>query len=176
MAGRLRRFALSLALGAMCAGLAAVLWWPVSPVRPGLPLHSGSADVPALPPEPSVALAPKSEFSLIAERPLFQPSRRPFIAATVAAPPPPAPAPPPPPAIRAYTVVGVMVSGSRRLAWLKPPAGGSPARVAEGDVVQGWRVKQIDKDRVTFEAGALEHVLTLAKRGGTTSTAPGARR
>jgi hypothetical protein len=94
---------------------------------------------------------------------LYQPDRRPYappVAVPAAAPTPQAP----PPAIRAYVIVGVMVSGQRRLAWVKAPSASSPAKISEGDVVQGWRVKQIAADRVTFEAGAVEHVLELKRR------------
>lgn len=177
MGGSLRRYGLTVLLAGLCVALGGALWWPADPPPRAvlIPVTKASAP-PAIPPEPSIAQVVKADFSIVADRPVLQPSRRPFVPAVAAAPPQPAPAPPPPPAIRAYTVVGVMMSGGRRLAWLKSPSGGSPARVAEGDVVQGWRVKHIESDRVTFEAGTAEQVLSLPKRGAAASSPSGGKR
>jgi len=161
------RLGLSLALAAVClllVGLLVRLQGPVAEaaVRPavGSPARLPADPAAVDPPAP----ADRSDYAVIVERPLYQPDRRPYAPPVAAALPIPAPQAPPPPAIRGYVVVGIMVSGERRLAWVKAPAASSPAKIAEGDVVQGWRVKQIAADRVTFEAGTAEHVLEMKRR------------
>ena len=173
----LRQFWMPAVLLGICLALGVALVQLQGPAadaarRPPVPV----ASLPALPEDVAVSPSVKSAYAVVAERPIFQPDRRPYVAAVVAPPPAPTQSPPPPPAIRAYTVVGVVVSANRRLAWLKAPSATSPARVSEGDVVQGWRVKQISADRVTFEAGTAEHVLELKRRAaGSPATAPGSR-
>lgn len=126
-----------------------------------------SAPAPTvLPPAPT----PKAAFAEIAERPLFESTRRPFIAkpapaslppAPVVAAPPPAP-PPAPTSLRGtHMLVGVVVIKDSRIALLKPVAAPDVLRVAEGDTVQGWTVRRIVDDRILLQAGGSEDVLAF---------------
>lgn len=172
MARWFKTYALAVLLSIVCLGLSALLmrfgepsWQAFAVVSAPQP----SAMISPLAPETTISPVNKADFAIIDERILFHSSRRPYVPAVVP-PPPPVPVPTPPPAIRAYSVVGVVVSGDRRLAWLKAPGGGASVRVVEGDLVQGWQVKHIERDRIIFVSGAAEHSLELPKRN---SQAPG---
>lgn len=93
----------------------------------------GAATVPSVPAE--------AAFSVISERPLFSPERRP---AETAEETPAAPAPSAPPPL---IVTGIVGAGEDSIAILRDP---SPARqrdpgqvVRTGEVVQGWTVEAI---------------------------------
>lgn len=165
-----RRSALTLALATVCVLLAALLVQVWTPAGGPIAATASAGAVRPLPEAATPVVLNRQAYEIIAERPIVQPERRPYALPAVAAPAPPPAPPPPPPAIRAYTVVGVVVSGDRRLAWVKAPSASSTARIAEGDVIQGWRVKRITPEHVTFEAGAAETILEFKRRSAASAS------
>jgi hypothetical protein len=138
-------------------------------------LPSGTASDPGttLPPKP--ALAPKEgqpldAYAEIADRPLFQPSRRPasppppsaapVIAEAPAPAPKPAPLPPPPPTLSPVTLLAVAISAERREAVLGLP-GGKSSTMAEGDSLEGWVLAKVLPDRVVFRTADIEKEVTF---------------
>lgn len=132
---------------------------------------SGSGDAPLRGDPPVVAQIPdaapavasvRSDHPAVAERPLFHPSRRPWMPpaapppdAAVAPVPPPMPLPPP----SGYTLVGVVVSGPTRSALLRAPGGGGAINVVEGQALDGWILREISPECLRFEAQGAEHDL-----------------
>lgn len=98
----------------------------------------------------------------IIERPLFFASRRPV------PPEPPAVAearPEPVPPLD-FTLVGTILTGSSRVALVKPDKT-APVELALGQLVGGWTVSAIDADRIMVRHGATEQLLGLRDFGGT---------
>lgn len=144
------------ASGTLAAILALLAQIAVLPA-PGL----GSSDATPLPRPPFEAhkLDPVESYAAIADRPLFQPSRRPAIppkpaapAGAVAAAPrplPPPPPPAPPPVLPAITLLAVVISADKREAVLGL-AGNKAATLAEGESLEGWVLARVLPDRVVF--------------------------
>jgi general secretion pathway protein N len=102
------------------------------------------------------------------KRPLFERSRRPVE-------PPPAPPSKPAPAApvasaptadeNALTLLGVVLgSDGRTVALLKRNKGGQSVRAEEGDVVEGWTVRQIEPQRVILSHGQRQIALQLFRK------------
>jgi len=152
-------------LAALCAGLSGVVWIAAQP--PAALATAALSPTPRAAEPPAVAdvtfvLAPKQTFAEIAERPAFQPTRRPYVPPPPAPPPPPPvaatlpppPAPSPPPSLKtAYTLVGIVTVGSTRTALLKAASDPTVLRIAEGDALQGWTAQLVEADQVVFQAG-----------------------
>lgn len=138
-------------LFALCVGLGAAV---VFELTEGLSLAPEvTAASPSTPEldwshEP-VEFAPpaRGEIDVIAERPLFSPSRRPFVVAQVG--PEPAPAQPLPP----LQLIGVLLTEQQRAALVQATGVGEPIWVREGSDVQGWRVERIERSHVDLRAG-----------------------
>lgn len=109
---------------------------------------------------------PASAYPATLSRPLFLKTRQPYappppppppkpqiVAAPPAPPPPPPPpAPPAPPPEPDVMLAGVSISGGMRKAYLVPKGGSGEGRwVAEGEMVQGWRVSGVLEDGVGLE-------------------------
>lgn len=92
-----------------------------------------------------------SAYPAIAEHPLFQASRSPWMA-----PPPPSPAAPadaiPPPG--GYTLTGVVLSGDQRSAIVQSTGTANVRVILEGETLDGWTLRRIDADGLHFEAGS----------------------
>lgn len=144
----------------ICAGLAAIVAYelsnglPLAPTvtaaRPAPPLEV--AERPAPPRQPAAAAVEQ-----IAARPLFSDTRRPY------RPPPeavveaaPAPAQPG----LALELAGTYLAGSDRAALLLV-AGGTPAWLRKGQLIDGWRVEDIAQDRVQLRKGNRQQMLLL---------------
>ncbi|WP_062206124.1 hypothetical protein [Aureimonas sp. AU12] len=141
-------------------------------------LSSASAfaqDSPAVPPSPQVvdpnALANPlagiavSDMTSFLSRPLFSVSRRPALpAATIAAP---APAPPPVTVSTAENLqlVGTLASDTGRLALIRDTARAETVSVADGDLVDGWRVVEIQSALVRIERDARTVSLEMFRPG-----------
>jgi general secretion pathway protein N len=103
------------------------------------------------------------------KRPLFEKSRRPVEPPSAPPPKPVAPAPMvsagPPADENALTLLGVVLgSRGRTVALLKRNKGGQTVRAEEGDVVEGWTVKQIEPQRVLLNHGQREIALQLFRK------------
>jgi len=150
--------ALEPALAALClllvGAIAYQLWRPALAPDDLPPALAPRASAPEAA-HPVVAMPPIEAFAEFVARPLFTPTRRPAPPVTTAAPsaaaaaptPPPAPQPP---ALNQVTLVGVTITPEGRSALLR--TGGPPkvVRVREGDSFQGWAVKRIQSDKVSF--------------------------
>jgi hypothetical protein len=136
-------------LGGTIVVLLALAVWPWArwalhePDRRPAIASSPSTIVPALP--------PLDAFREIAERPLFFPSRRPSASAPVAG-------------LQGMRLEGVLVVGAEKRAIIKQ-ADGRTARVAEGDMVGEWTVRQIERERVLLVAGERRLELTPRRPG-----------
>lgn len=146
-------------LATACAGLGAAV---VFELTGGVPL---APEVTAAPPstpqvdwshEP-VEFAPPSrdEIEEIAARPLFSPSRRPFVA------PEEEEAPAPAQSLPEVQLIGVLMTEQQRAALVQHADGGDPSWVREGTRVGGWRVERIDESRVHLRAGERLEVVEL---------------
>jgi hypothetical protein len=150
MTGRAARWTTA-ALAVLCAGLGAAV---AVELTGGLPLAPEvTAAPPTAPPldwsrEP-VEFEPPSrdELEVIAERPLFSPSRRPFVAAAVE------PAAAPVRSLPPLQLIGVLLTEQQRTALVQAVGEGDPTWVREGHKLQGWQVEKIEQDRVQVRAG-----------------------
>lgn len=134
------------------------------------------------PPEPAVlpvadpgfTMKPLDDFSEIARRPLFIPSRRPL---------PPDTEPPRPGPRKAerhrFTLKGVVIVADERMAVLQRRRGRTALRVVEGQQIDGWLVEAIMPDRVVLRQGetreevALRDNLKAPSRAKVRTVAPG---
>jgi Tfp pilus assembly protein PilP len=147
------------ALAMACAGLGAAV---VFELTGGVPL---APEVTAAPPStPQVDWSyepveftppPRDAIEEIAARPLFSPSRRPFVA------PEEEEAPAPAQSLPEVQLIGVLMTEQQRAALVQDAEGGDPSWVREGTTVGGWRVERIDESRVHLRAGERLEVVEL---------------
>ncbi len=150
---------------ALMLGVCAALAWTVyREIQVGQEIQVGAPEpvevaggqvppLPGLPAEPSFVMAPAENFSVILERPLFSPTRRPPAEGTVtieSAEPE-----------LEVTLVGIIISSEGRIAIIKPEGGSQFVRLSEGDSFQGWTLETIEPDRITFQRGEIEEHIEL---------------
>ncbi|MCH7775909.1 MAG: hypothetical protein IH878_05125 [Gemmatimonadetes bacterium] len=148
------------------------------------PSHPAASPIAPDPPEPAVLLVadpgftmkPLDDFSEIARRPLFIPSRRPL---------PPDTEPPRPGPRKAerhrFTLKGVVIVGDERMAVLviQRRRSRTVLRVVEGQQIDGWLVEAILPDRVVLRQGetreevALRDILKAPSRAKVRTVEPG---
>ncbi len=138
----------------LCAKLVLVLLAPAK--------HWLAADVAARPggrqaaPAPNIIFPPRREFAETLARPLFSPSRQPAPPAAavgdVAAPPP----------LVNITLVGTILGPQVKVAVLRG-ASGPAQRVTLGQMIGGWQVTGIEKDRVLLRAGTAEQEILVPR-------------
>jgi hypothetical protein len=145
------------------AGLAAcvVLELTGTGIAPEVTAAAPATGLPEAPPEPrEFQPPPRREFNEISARPLFFPSRRPFVppdapAATQAAVPPPI----------GVELIGVLLTEQERAALVQPQGEAEAHWLHEGQTVAGWSVEEIAADHVTLRDGdRLELVKLRADR------------
>jgi hypothetical protein len=126
-----------------------------APERTAKPATAGQTDEAA-----AEAVAPRNvDYPAIATHPLFYPTRAPWT------PPPPEPPPPAvvaPSALAAYTLVGVIASGSMRSAMIRAKAN-KIVTLSEGQEIEGWTLKSITRERLYFSAGEASFEMTRRK-------------
>ena len=171
-----RTLAASAALAAVLVLLAALAVVPNK-----APRNSDAVLSPRSVTEPQ-ALKPAADYAAIAERPLFQPSRRPatppapkaaqVVAEAVVTQPaaPPAPAVPPP-VLVPVTLLAVVISDNKREA-VFGLAGGKSSTLAEGESLDGWTLASVLPDRVVFRLAAIEKEVTFPVGQSTAKPAP----
>lgn len=148
---RHRSFALAGA-NLLAAALAIWPWVPESARPTPVPNAWKVADAPAL-----ASLPPFAEFAATIERPLFSPSRRPAAAAV----------PHGAGAIESrYRLQGLVIAGNARRALIAEVAGGRSFEIGEGEAIEGWVVKRIERNAVVFAAPSGEATLTLRNASG----------
>lgn len=148
-------------LFAICIGLGSMIF---TQARDGVPLPDLSGTIAA----PSVAagetpqnlapMPPIETFDEVVERPLFFRSRR---------PPDPDAAPPPEAAAAPkadFVLTGLVISGTERLALLRPAGSKTVERVHQGAEIEGWRVEAIHADRVVLKRGETVQEIRLEDR------------
>lgn len=143
-------------------------------------IEAATSDVRATMPAPPNATGPS--ISALADRPLFEPGRRPYKPPPPAPPPPPVAAPPPPapppaktPAQQGYQLTGTLLIQGKHVAMLRHQGAPRTLRVSEGAEVGGWTAVRIQQGRITFRLGDREDDLELprgdARGAGTRATA-----
>lgn len=141
-----------LALVALDAALLAAVLVPLEPASP--PADAVAPAPPAAVAEPAAAVPPPIDHrGLVAEllaRPVFTPDRRPAPAGPVAAAP------------ESLVLVGVVVSGRRRVALVRAD-GGRTLRLAVGDRIGPLTVAEIAPDRIRVRDGATVRDLPLLR-------------
>ena len=140
---RLPAFRANRMLAGAALGLAVIALWPWI-VAPTPSLHPRAAPPPAAPAAAPAPLPPLASYKAVVERPLFSPSRRapPGAAATALAP-----------SIESrYRLVGVMGTGAKHRAFVAD--GPRRLQIVEGDLLDGWTVRQIAQDRVILSSPA----------------------
>jgi hypothetical protein len=123
--------------------LAAALFMPAARANETVPEQA----VPHRIENPAEAMS-LDQLGATRERPLFAPDRRrplPAPAVSYAAPPPPPPAPPP-----QVSVAGIIVDANGPRAVIRAEASGKTMPVRLGDEIAGWRVTEIDGQRVVI--------------------------
>lgn len=160
MTGRRKRALAAAAAGGIACILTAII--AVSGPEDIDPARHAHAQDPALPGRQ--ALPDLAGFAVIADRPLFRPTRRPT------APPPPKPVvidvpppalPPPPPANR---LLAVAISPTRRAAVLQL-TNGKTLVIREGGSVSGWTVTSILPDRALLSSPGGSVTLSFSVHG-----------
>jgi hypothetical protein len=158
-----------LASGALAAVLALLAELAAAP---GEAPHASNETPQQRAPNEPPPLRPVETFAVIAERPLFQPSRRPAIppppvpapvpvaAVAVVAPVSPPPPPAPPPVLAPMTLLAVAISPDKREAVLGLP-GGKSTTMAEGESVNGWVLAKVLPDRAVFRIADTEKEVTF---------------
>jgi hypothetical protein len=118
------------------------------------PTLVGAADVPppndiqqAAAPAAPWAMPPLDELRASRERPLFSPTRRPPAPLPVVERRPEPPSPPPPPTVALY---GVVMDGGDARAIVRMGPGVDAVRVRRGDDIDGWKVIQIEAQRLVL--------------------------
>jgi hypothetical protein len=143
-----------LLLGAVCAGLAGVLYNEFRALGEAPFEGSSNGETPTvapLPPDPVFTLPPAEDFAAIVERPVFSPSRRPLATAA-------------PVADQGgdFVLVGIVISDGKPFALVRPQPGAPPVRVDEGGVIAGWTAEAILADMIRFRRGEATIELDLA--------------
>ena len=149
----------------VCLGLGAALYLELErpPDRAALPLSAAvTEERPAEAPVQALFdLPPVDEFSGIADRPVFSPTRR-----------PPSYLEDGPEELRAepvrreeldVTVVGI-ITGPRALALLRPESGDRLVPLAEGETLSGWTLTAIEPFRLVFRRDGDERSVELEFR------------
>jgi hypothetical protein len=136
-------------LGGTIVVLLALAMWPWA--RWALHEPDRRPDIASSPSIVAPTLPPLDAFREIAERPLFSPSRRPSASAPAAT-------------SQGMRLEGVLVVGAEKRAIIKQ-ADGHTARVAEGDMIGEWTVRQIERERVLLVAGDRRLELTPRRAG-----------
>lgn len=157
-----------------CAGLGGIVTLEMIEGLPLAPAVTAAAQPAAEPPavlEPrEFRPPPEDQFEVIAARPLFSPSRRPYVAPAE----PEADAPPAEPEAVATPVqlVGVFLAEGRRAALLLPEAQGQASWVREGEELAGWQVQRVEQDSVELRYRDRVEIVELRGDGSMGTSAP----
>ena len=167
MSGWLRDVELrpTLVLTAACVLLAAAamvawFWRPASNLTPAVVAadDGGKADSGSTLTEQSFQLPALDQYVEMVDRPLFNQERRPVENAPE--PKVTQPGTSNPKALR-LNLTSVIIAPGRKLAIFRDLSKNKSIRVAEGEVVKGWRLSQIQGDKVILERDGKSHELPL---------------
>ena len=104
---------------------------------------------------PVFELPDPEQFSVIATRPLFSPSRRPPREPVEYAAPPKVIKPP------QISLTAVSISGDRRVAVIRDIGSGEIRRIPQGDDIDEWTVVQVLPDRIILGSGDRRETILL---------------
>lgn len=113
-------------------------------------------------------LPPIKEFSEITARPIFNPSRRQANAVQRVArrthrkPKPPRPART---SLAQMRLLGILINGGERQAFVTTPRIGKGAWLAENASFEGWKILRIEDNRIVLKSGTDRRELSLYKEG-----------
>lgn len=141
----LRRLGPTWLLGLCNLGLALVLAYELlapSAVSPRALPAPNAAAADAEPAPPSFAMPPIRQYREVLDRPLFNSSRRPSLAAEDGARP-----------VTSLSLVGIVIAPGSRLALLEFGSPPKLVRVGIGQAVAGWTVSQIGPEDVLVRQG-----------------------
>lgn len=148
----------------LCTGLGLAVTLELSGGLSLAPEVTAAAPVPSQPdwsPEPFAFEPPSAErLDDITARPLFSPSRRPFVATKAEQPVAVAAR-----SLPALQLIGVLVTEQQRAALMQPEGAAEPSWVREGASMGGWRVETIEQSRVHLRAN--DRVTTVELRPDT---------
>ena len=149
---------LGVLLGALCLGLAVLaateLGAATAPEQNQAPSVPATAKPSAASAVASFTLPPVQRFSVVTERPLFAPDRKPPQHDETAG------------AWSAFVLAGIIISPQSREALVLHGKPQTIAHVQEGQALEGWTVTSIYPDRVVFGDGLNEHELRLVPKAG----------
>ncbi len=99
-------------------------------------------------------------------RPIFSPTRRPFVpVVTTPEPEIPTETPPPPPEPtpvfdpNQLVLKGIMMSSEKSLALISTPEHPGGSWIEQGSIVMGWKIEKIDRNSVLLKTSGLSHSL-----------------
>jgi general secretion pathway protein N len=160
------RTAILAGLLGVCALLVAAIAYQIA-----VPLDSASGTVylpkispPSLPATAVFAPRPITFYADIDARPVFAVDRKPLPDQDASGQPASS--------ISDFSLVGVLISGTRAIALIKSKSDNATNSVAVGDMVSGWRVAKILPTSVVLRANGSEQVVELAGPSSAPPSAP----
>lgn len=118
-------------------------------------------------------MPPIKEFSEITSRPIFNPSRRQANAVQRVARPTHRKAKPPRPArtsLAQMKLLGILINGSERQAFVTTPRIGKGAWLTENTPVEGWKILRIEDNRIVLKSGTDRRELSLYRKSPNSAT------
>jgi hypothetical protein len=140
--------------------LVVVLTMSPTDLQPGAMPDARTRPAAAEASAPDIAARPHPAHLNIADRPLFYPTRTPWVRPVA---PPPAPVVATLAPLTNYILIGVIVSGSERRALIKTTRDNKTVTLTEGQQLEGWTLHEITRERLRFVAGDASYVMDLAK-------------
>jgi len=110
-------------------------------------------------------------FGEILDRPLFNPSRRPTVIASVDALDKLLPSRAARTDSAAFTLVGIIIVGESRFALIRTRGAAATQRVNVGDELDGWRVTALTPDTATLSRGSQSTTIELERKANPTTAA-----
>jgi len=108
-------------------------------------------------PPPTLALAPLESYAAMVERPLFTATRRPAPAGAGVAAERNANL-----ILGRYRLTGVIVTPARR-SILLASAGNRTQTVVQGEAIDGWTLRSVERDRIVLENGGKQEIVPVGK-------------
>ena len=157
------------ALGSLCLLLlAAIVYEAAAPPR----ATEAPMDLPANRAIPTVVLPvfhppASANFWEINARPLFARARKPIASDAVVGSTGSSSSPP------VAALVGVIIDGPSRLAMVRTAASPLASGVSVGDLIEGWKVAEIDSDRIVLRSGTNSQEIRLDQNRASPDNASG---
>ena len=109
-----------------------------------------------------------SQFSQIAEQPIFRASRRPpqMERKAASSPQKPTVAPAPPVPAPSFALRGVIITPDLRIAIIQLPGSPKAVLLASGETAEGWTLSDVTAEKVTFNRGTQRIDLTFPVQSG----------